>query len=259
VKAFSLACAIVLICTSCTSSQTTLPLATDVTPQRIAEPASEACSRGQNAINLGYYTTAREQFTTLIENSPIDERISHALLGSGYAHYRVGDIDSSIAISSTFIESHKNHSLLDYAFYLNGLARYSAGIEQLQKHELVSNNHNSLAREAFESFLHVVRHYPNSRYLDDSRIRMETLFNNLAEHKLALAKKAVEQNNDHDAIARAEYITKHYLRTHAAQEAYIIMINALETQDKLTKASALHKLLAQIYPDYPLPDNERDS
>ncbi|NOX27602.1 MAG: outer membrane protein assembly factor BamD [Gammaproteobacteria bacterium] len=143
-----------------------------------------------------------------IDNFPTDQRIPQALLSIAYAHYQLGGVESSAKITSNFIEPKKSYALLDYAFYLHGLARYSAGIKKLQSNEVVSNNRDSLAREAFESFLQVVAYYPNSQYHEDSRTRMEALFNSLADNKLVLAKRVSEQDKNHEAIARAEYIRR---------------------------------------------------
>ncbi|MBL1292389.1 MAG: outer membrane protein assembly factor BamD [Thiotrichales bacterium] len=66
-----------------------------------------------------------------IDNFPTDQRIPQALLSITYAHYQLGDIESSAKITSNFIGSKKSHASLDYAFYLHGLARYSAVIKKL--------------------------------------------------------------------------------------------------------------------------------
>lgn len=258
-KTFALSCVIALFCASCANTQTIQHSKANAAIQAGTESGNTSYSRAQNAISLGQYSLAIEHFTTLIQDFPTDKRVSHAILGIAYAHYKLGDIDSSVAITSKFIGSHKNHLLLDYAFYLHGLARYSAGIEQLQKDQLVGNNHDYLAREAFDSFSQVVGDYPNSRYREDSRSRMEVLFNNLAEHELVLAKNALKQDKYHEAIARSEHITKHYARTTAAQEAVAVMIDALAALGKPTKAESSPKSLTQKPSDSQHPDHGQDS
>lgn len=258
-KIFTLSCFILIFCTACANSQTLSSLQPEISLTNGVESADKTYSRGKNAIGLGQYTPALKHFAALIDNFPTDPRIPQALLSIAYAHYQLGDVESSIKITSNFIGSKKNHALLDYAFYLHGLARYSAGIKKLQSNEVVSNNRDNLAREAFESFLQVVRHYPNSQYHEDSRVRMEALFSSLADNELVLAKRALEQNKNHEAIARSEYITQHYNRTNAALEAYTIMIDAFEAEGKQTKADALRKSLSQREIDHQHLNTKQDS
>lgn len=258
-KIFILGCIILVFCSACASGQTLSPIKTGTTLVDTAESADQTYSRGRNAISLGQHASAIDHFTMLIDHYPTDKRIPQALLNIAYAHYQLGDLESSAKITRIFIASKKNHELLDYAFYLHGLARYSAGIKKLQSNEVVGNNRDNLAREAFESFLHVVRYYPNSQYHEDSRVRMEALFNILANNELVLAKRALEQDNSHEAIARSKYITQHYARTDAALEAYNIMIDAFEAQGKQTQADAMRESLLQREIDHQHLKNKQDS
>ncbi len=82
-----------------------------------------------------------------MDNFSTNQRIPQALLSITYAHYPLGDVESSAKITRNFIGPKKSYASLDYAFYLHGLARYSAGIKKLQSNEVVSNNRDSLARE----------------------------------------------------------------------------------------------------------------
>ena len=88
---------------------------------------------------------------------------------------------------------------------------------------------------------------------------MEALFNSPADNKLALAKRASEQDKNHEAIARTEYITQHYNHTNAALEACAIMIGAFAAQGKQIKVDSLHKPLSQREINHQLLNENQDS
>lgn len=258
-KTLTLFGVIVLLCASCTVTTTKQTAGTGSVDRHGARSANEVYSRGETAVRVADYAGAVAQFAEFIRRFPADSRHGHALLGKGYADYKLGNSDTAVDSANTFIQSYKIHPLRDYAFYLRGLARYSEGIERLQNNEPVSNNRAVMAREAFDSFSQLVRNYPNSQYHEDSRIRMEVLFNKLAEHELAQAKNALEQEKSGDAIARAEYIIKHYMRTDAAREAYAVMINAFEAQGDLLTANSLRKKFAQELTEHQPADSGQGS
>ncbi len=251
---------VVLLCTSCVSTPKTEPGSADVRQGSVAANSPIAIySRGQKAIDNGNYREALEYFTSLRKKFPKDKTTPQALLGSGYAYYKLGDNDAAVETSNAFIQTYENHSLIDYAYYLRGLARYSEGIEQLQNRQLSGNARTGMARKSFESFAELVRRFPNSKYSQDSRIRMEVLHSKLAEHELKLAKNALSFNKYKEAIARAEYLIKNYARAEAAPEAYSVMIEAFTAQGDLVQAYDVRKALKRKFPDYHHTESSRIS
>ncbi len=202
----------------------------------------------QTAISEEKFALAEQQFSAFINSYPDDSRLPNALLGKAYAQYKLGENNAASRSAETFIKTFSNHSLMDYAHYLKGLTRYSIGIEYLQNNELVGNIRHNYAREAFGSFQYLVQNYPRSRYVGDSRLRMEVLFNKLAEYELLRAKDALEIGKNRDAIARAEYIIEHYSKTHVTQEAYLIMIRAYEADGDSGAAKQLREQFAFKFP-----------
>ena len=250
VKRLALLGVIAWLCVSCASAPKPTP-GEDATTPATRSPTSPAglYQRGQEAVTRGDYRQALEHFTDLRQRFPNDITVPQALLGSGYAHYKLGDSDAAVEASNAFIQTYDNHPLVDYAYYLRGLARYNDGLVQLADQ---SNNgqrdHTATARKAFESFSQLVRRFPNSSYSQDSRIRMEVLYTKLADHELLLARQALAQNKAKDAIDRAQYIVTHYARAEAAPEAYAVMIDAFTAQGDLVQAADIRKVLQRKHP-----------
>jgi len=240
-----------LLCVSCSSTPNTAPSNTGSEPDLTAGNTAMAIyARGQNAVDNGNFREALNQFTRLRTQFPEDKTTPQALLGSGYAHYKLGDSNAAVEASNAFIQTYANHSLIDYAYYLRGLARYNDGIKQLQSSQLTGNARTAIARKAFASFAELVRRHPNSKYNQDARIRMEVLHSKLAEHEIKLAKTALSFNKYKEAIARAEYIIKNYTRSESTPEAYSVMIEAFTAQGSLVQASDVRQALKRKYPDY---------
>jgi len=251
VQKFTLIGLVMLICASCSSTPSTTPTNAIHSPNSKPEnPAMTIYTRGQSAVDSGDYDEALAQFTRLRKQYPEDKSAPQALLGSGYAHYKLGDSESAVETSNAFIQTYPQHSLIDYAYYLRGLARYNGGLRQLQNRDLTGNARTTIARKAFESFAELVRLYPNSKYNQDTRIRMEVLHSKLAEHEITAARTALSFNKYKEAIARAEYVIKNYARSESTPEAYSVMIDAFTAQGDLINAIDVRKALERKYPDY---------
>jgi len=260
VNKLSLLGSVLFFCVSCSSTPGTKP--TSPTSGQIVaaeNPAMALYTRGQSAVSDGKYSEALAQFTRVRKQFPEDKTAPQALLGSGYAHFKLGDSEAAVDASNAFIQTYPQHSLIDYAYYLRGLARYSNGLKQLQNRDLTGNARTTVARKAFESFSELVRRFPNSKYNQDARIRMEVLHSKLAEHEIKLAKNALSFNKYKEAIARSEYIIKNYARSETAPEAYSVMIEALTAQGDLINANDVRKALNRKYPDYRHVNSDRTS
>lgn len=246
------------VCVSC-STTPEAPSGANPEPRAPSNSASGAFTQGQIAIKDGDYRQAIEHFSRLRQEFPEDMAAPQALLGSGYAHYKMGNNDAAVDTSNAFIQSYQDHPLIDYAYYLRGLARYGEGIAQLENQQLNPNSRTTTARKAFEYFAEQVRRFPNSKYNQDARVRMEVLHSKLADHELGLANKALSLNKYQEAIARSDYIVKNYTRAETAPEAYSIMIDAFTALGDVAQAENVRRALARKYPDYQHNDTDRSS
>lgn len=237
------------LCASC-SSTPNKSVDTGPTPAATSSSASGSFSLGQIAIKEGNYRQAIEHFSQLRQRNPNDSAAPQALLGTGYSYYKLGNNNAAVDTSNAFIQTYQNHPLVDYAYYLRGLARYGEGIIQLDDQQLKPGARSTTARKAFEYFAELVRRFPNSKYKQDSRVRMEVLHSKLAEHELGLARKALSLNRYEEAIARSEYIVNNYKKAEVTPDAYSVLIDALSALGDTDQAAKVKSVLTRDYPDY---------
>lgn len=187
-------------------------------------------TEGSQALNDGFYETAIKDFEALMAQYPFNTNAPRVLLGLAYAHYKQDEPESAIAEANDFIKTYPRHADIDYAYYLRGLARFDrtrafgdelAGVDPAQRDPRE-------ARESYEFFLDLLRHYPNSRYAADARQRIIYLRNYLARHELYVARYYLQRHAYVAAANRARHIIEDYPRTPAITESLTILRQAYE-------------------------------
>lgn len=110
-----------------------------------------------------------------------------AQLETAYAHYKNEEMALAITAADRFIKLHPNHTHVDYAYYIKGLASFNDNwgmMGFLMKGPLrqdMSERDSKASRESFENFQEeLVARFPESKYAADARQRMAYLLNSVA-------------------------------------------------------------------------------
>ncbi len=145
--------------------------------------------QAQVSLDTSRFNSAVQQLEALDTRFPFGSYAEQSQLELIYAYYQVDNWEAARAAASRFIRLHPDHPQVDYAYYMRGLAAYSAGRFSLESLYLIDISKRDLGatRDAYVDFGELVRRFPNSTYAADSRQRIIYLRNVLARGELPTA------------------------------------------------------------------------
>ena len=102
---------------------------------------------------------------------------------------------------------------------------------------------------SFQAFNIVVERYPDSKYYDDSLIRMTYLMNKMAENEIHVARYYMKRKAYIASLNRAQFVLQEYPQTIHQEEALIIMISAYDFLGIQDLQKDTEKILKLNYPN----------
>jgi outer membrane protein assembly factor BamD len=148
-----------------------------------------------------------------------------ATLDLAYAQYRTNERAAALATLERFIKLHPSSPALDYALYLRGLVNFNdnLGILGALAEQDLSERDQQASRDAYQAFRQLVTQFPQSRYAEDARLRMDYIVNALADYELHVARYYLRRGAFVAAANRAQQVVQEYPQTPANEEALFIM------------------------------------
>ncbi len=193
--------------------------------------ASKLYSEAKSSMGDGAYDKAIKYFEKLEARFPYGRYAQQAQLEVAYAYYRQQETASAIAACDRFIRLHPNHPNVDYAYYLKGLANFNGDLGLMGHISMQDQTERDpkAARESFEAFKELVEKFPESKYAQDSVMRMKYLVNALASHEVHVARYYMKRGAFVAAANRAQYAIKTYPDAPANEEALFVMVKAYDS------------------------------
>lgn len=145
--------------------------------------------RGLKQMDKRNYSLAIETFEKLEAKYPFGKYAQLAQLQTAYAHYKLGEPDAAIVAADQFVKLNPQHERVDFAYYIKATAnatRYKGLFDKFFHKDLGDLDPNPL-KQAFSDYKQLIRRFPNSDYVEESRQRMIDLRNALASHDLKIA------------------------------------------------------------------------
>jgi len=122
-------------------------------------------NQGMDGLLNERYKTAAQLFDEVERQHPYSVWATRAELMAAYAHYRAGEFDEAIIALDRYTQLHPGSRNIAYAYYLRALS-YHAQMVDVRRDQ-------SNAELAVKAFNELVRRYPNSRYSDDGRRKID--------------------------------------------------------------------------------------
>lgn len=233
----------------CSGNDEVPDIAADSGEQQMYEEA-------QRYIRNENYDLAVRALQLLESRYPFGKYAEQAQLELIFAHYNAYEHEAAVEAADRFIRLHPQHPNVDYAYYMKGLAAYTAGNDILQR--FVPTDHTkrdtSRSREAFAEFAQLVSRYPDSPYAADAKARMVFLRNQLARHEIHVANYYFRRGAYLAAANRGRYVVENFQRTPAVADGLAVMAQGyiLLGLDDLARDSI--NVLAMNYPEHPSLD-----
>lgn len=226
-----------------------------------AEVAAETSEQklyrdAQRYLRSGNYQQAIGQLELLEARFPFGRYAEQAQLELIYARYQSFDLDGAIAAADRFIRLHPQHSNIDYAFYIKGLAGISKNEGLMDRLFDIDISKRDMApmRAAYADLGQLLARYPNSQYAPDATQRMIYLRNVLSRAEMAAADYYMRRGAFIAAANRAHYVLETYPQSEATPDALLILVESnyrLGLQDESNNAL---RILSLNYPQHPAFD-----
>ena len=148
-----------------------------------------------------------------------------ATLDLAYAQWRTNERVLAIATLDRFIKLHPSSPGMDYALYLKGLINFNDNMGFLSSvsRQNLSERDQQASRDAFQAFTQLIEQFPESKYADDARARMDYIVNALADYEVHVARYYYRRSAFLAAANRAQQAVRDYQRAPASEEALYIM------------------------------------
>ena len=214
----------------------------------------------QRSLRAGNYDRAVTALERLEARFPFGRYAEQAQLELVYARHQSSDHDTARMAADRFIRLHPQHSNIDYAYYLKGLAAYNKNRGLLDRvfTSDASKRDMTSARQAYADFAELLSRHPHSEYAADAKQRMIYLKNLLAAAELHVADYYLRRGAYLAAANRARYVLENYPQAESVPEALIVLVEAQYRLDLPAAANDALRVLAVNYPNYPAFDENGD-
>jgi len=242
---------ITLALLGCSGNDELPGLGADAGEQQIYEEA-------QRYLRSDNYDLAVRSLQQLEARYPFGKYAEQAQLELIYAHYRAYEHEAAVEAADRFIRLHPLHPNVDYAYYMKGLAAYTANEDIFSRFLPTdpSQRDTTQAREAFGEFAQLLSRFPNSPYAADAEARMVALRNLLARHEVMVANYYLRRGAYLAAANRGRYVVENFQRTPAVPDGLAIMAQGYIFLGQNDLAEDTIAVLAKNFPDYPALDKQ---
>lgn len=176
---------------------------------------------------LNYEKTVK-LLETLQSRYPYGRYAQQALMEIAYANYKLNEPDAALSAAERFIKQFPNSANLDYIYYLKGLINFNdnAGFFSRLSHQDPAERDPQTLRDSFDAFRELLARFPDSRYAEDARLRMQFLINTLSRSDIRVASYYLRRGAYIAAVNRANSVLREFPQTRQTRDALQIMVLA---------------------------------
>ncbi|HJV26980.1 MAG TPA: outer membrane protein assembly factor BamD [Aromatoleum sp.] len=224
-------------------------------PEQVDETAGWSAQRlyteAKQFMTDGYYDQAIKLYEKLEARYPYGRFAQQAQIETAYAQYKSSEPALAIAAADRFIKLHPNHPNVDYVYYLKGLATFNEDLGLLAglSNQDLSERDPKAAQESFDTFSQLVTRFPDSKYADDARMRMQYLVNALAQHEVHVARYYYRRGAYVAAINRSQAALKTYPQAPAIEEALVVLVKSYDALGMTDLRKDAERVLQKNFPN----------
>ena len=164
-----------------------------------------------------------------------------SVLMASYAYYLQNKYDQSISTAQRFISLHPGNKHAVYAYYLIGQSYYER-IQDVARDQRITEL-------ALESFVEVVRRYPDTDYARDAQMKIDLTNDHLAGKEMYIGRYYLEKKAFLAAINRFRIVTVDYQTTSHVPEALHRTVEAYLSMGLLDEAYKTASVLGHNFPN----------
>lgn len=202
-------------------------------------------------LNAGSYDLAIKQLERVEGRASGTLLAQQAMLDLAYAKWRINERVEAIATLDRFIRLHPSSPAMDYALYLKGVVNFNDSMGFLSgiSRQNLSERDQQASRDSFQAFAQLVQQYPDSKYSDDARARMDFIVSSLAEYEVHVARYYYRRQAYVAAANRAQLAVREYQQSSSVEEALYIMAASYDRLGLTQLRDDAERVLKQNYPN----------
>lgn len=219
-------------------------------------PEAQIYREAQRALKDDNFSQGVKYLQMLESRFPFGPYAEQAQLELIYAHYRNYEEEAAIAAADRFIRLHPQHPNVDYAYYMKGLANYTAGSGLFERFLPTDTTQRDpgKALQSFEDFRQLLYRFPDSPYAADAKARMTYLRARLARYEINVANYYFRRKAYLAAANRGRYVVENYPQTEASADALAVMVQAYQLLGLTDLSNDALLVLKSNYPQHPSID-----
>lgn len=213
--------------------------------------AAQLYEQGAEQLRGNNYAGAIVSFRNLSIRYPFAPQARQAQLDLLYAFYRAGQYEEAIDIAETFIRENPRLPEVAYCLYMQGMIYFDKEpnvLERLFRVDITERPPKETYL-AFTAFQDLIRQFPDSAYVADSRQRMIYLRNRLATYENHVARYYLSRGAYVAAMQRAKYAIEHYPGAPQLEETLALLIEAYDSLGMRDLADDTRRVLQQSFGD----------
>ena len=199
------------------------------------------------------WNKAIKLYEVLEATYPYGKYAQQGMLDLAYAYYNSDTPELSIPEIELFMKTYPTNENMDYALYLKGyiLSYDENGLSTRFSRQDLSERDPQTLREAYGAFSEVVNRYPNSKYVNDSKDKMNKLVNALSRGEMFRAEHYMSIKAYMAAINRAQLLIKNYPSTIYVENALAMQVVAYREMGQLKLSQETESVLEINFPSSP--------
>ncbi len=148
------------------------------------------------------YKEAIEIYTKLRDWYPFDKLAIEAEYNIAEAHFKMEEYDEAALAYQEFEKLHPRHESIDYIIHQQALCYYN----RLD----TADRDQSNALKAFSILTRLIRHYPDSAYVEDAKKEKKECLKSLASHEMYVGRFYFKSKKYQSALNRFETVLEAY-------------------------------------------------
>ncbi len=213
--------------------------------------AGKLYEEAKDAQSENAWDKASKYLEKLEARFPYGRYAQQAQMELPYVYWKSGENGSALAACDRFIKLHPTHPAVDYVYYLKGLINFNEdlGLTGYFSSQDPTERDPKAAKQAFDDFKELLTRFPNSKYAEDARLRMNYLVNALASLEVHVARYYLKRGAYIAAANRAQYAIKTYPQAPVVEEAMFIMYSAYDSLGMTDLRDDAQRVLKQNFPN----------
>ena len=202
--------------------------------------AEEAYNRSWDYLQETKYVKAATGFEKVETDHPYSKWAVKSKLMGAYAYYKNEQYDEAIMALDRFIKYHPGNKDVAYAYYLKGICYY----DQIS----AADRDQGDTEKAKETFEWLVTLFPDSKYAEDARKKMNLTEDYRAGQEMIIGRFYLKDKNYLAALNRFNIILENYQTTVQIEEALYREVEIYAILGLNKYADGYYKILRDNYP-----------